>query len=135
MTEHRGSTRSDESTDTSQEGRESAEEKARARSDEATDEQLQEEVDRLAEDPPENLEDWPEGAAKYKTFGGPEGDHSYEEGPERSLGPSSLRRREDGSIEIEGEPVDNPEDYKRESIEDPLKKQAEKADRDREAGS
>ena len=135
MTEHRGSTRGDESTDTPQEGRESASEKARARSDEATDEQLQEQVDRLADDPPENLEDWPDGAAKYKTFGGPEGDHSYEEGPERSLGPSSLRRHEDGSIEIEGEPVDNPEDYKRESIEDPLKKQAEKADRDREAGS
>lgn len=124
MTEHRSSTRSDESTDTPQEGRESASEKARARSDEATDEELQEQVDRLAENPPENLEDWPEGAAKYKTFGGPEGDHSYEEGPERSLGPSSLRRYEDGSIEIEGEPVENPEDYKRDdAVEDPLKEE------------
>jgi hypothetical protein len=89
-----------------------------------SDEELQAEVDRLEEDPPQNLEDWPEGPAKYKTFGGPEGDHSYEEGPERKLGPSSLRRHEDGSVEIEGELVDNPEDYKRESIEDPLKKES-----------
>ena len=93
--------------------------------DKRSDEELQEEVDSLAENPPENLKDWPEGAAKYKTFGGPEGDHSYEEGPERTLGPSSLRRHEDGSIEIEGEKVDNPEDYKQESIEDPLKKSEE----------
>ena len=103
------------------------------RADEASaeppsDEELQAEVDELEENPPENLEDWPDGPAKYKTFGGPEGDHSYEEGPERKLGPSSLRRREDGSIEIEGEPVDNPEDYKRESIEEPLKTQAKRAD-------
>ena len=87
-------------------------------------EQLEQEMRELEKDPPENLEDWPEGAAKYKTFGGPEGDHSYEEGPERKLGPSSLRRREDGSIEIEGEEVDNPDDYKRESIENPMSQTA-----------
>lgn len=88
-----------------------------------SDEQLQEEVDRLAEDPPEKLEDWPAGQAKYKTFGGPEeGGHSYEEGPERKLGPSSLRRHEDGSVSIEGEKVENPDDYKQGSIEDPLRK-------------
>ena len=110
MTEQRGGPRSDESTETPQEELKS-------------DEELQAEVDKLEENPPENLEDWPDGPAKYKTFGGPEGDHSYEEGPERKLGPSSLRRHEDGSIEIEGEKVDNPEDYKRESIEDPLKKE------------
>ena len=33
------------------------------------------------EGPPEKLEDWPEDQAKYITYGGPEGDHSYEEGP------------------------------------------------------
>ena len=32
------------------------------------------------EDPPEKLEDWPDGQAKYETFGGAEGDHSYDEG-------------------------------------------------------
>lgn len=152
MTEHRSTTRGDEGTDTPQEGLESVEEErvageggsgdpsgeeereadeggsdsgeeARGPSGEVSDEELQEEVDRLAEDPPTDLKDWPDGPAKYKTLGGPEGDHSYEEGPERALGPSSLRRHEDGSVEIEGETVDNPEDYKQESIEDPLGKQ------------
>lgn len=88
-----------------------------------SEEQLQEEVDRLAQDPPEKLEDWPEGPAKYKTLGGPEGDHSYEEGPERQLGPSGVRRHEDGSMTVDGEEVANPDEHKRESIEDPLKEQ------------
>ena len=106
-----------------------AEERQPQRPEPPSDEELQAEVDKLEENPPENLEDWPDGPAKYKTFGGPEGDHSYEEGPERKLGPSSLRRREDGSVEIEGEVVDNPDDYKRESIEEPLKTQAKRADK------
>lgn len=97
-----------------------------------SDEELQAEVDGLQDDLPEKLEDWPKGQAMYKTFGGPEGDHSYEEGPEAKLGPSSLRRHEDGSVEIEGETVDNPEDYKEESIEDPLDKNEEAARSDRE---
>ena len=63
-------------------------------------------------DPPKELKDWPDDEAKYVTYGGGEGDHGYEEGPESKLGPSSLRRHEDGSIEIEGEKVDNPDDYK-----------------------
>ena len=66
----------------------------------------------LEEDPPHDLKDWPDDEAKYVTYGGGEGDHGYEEGPESKLGPSSLRRHEDGSIEIEGERVDNPDDYK-----------------------
>lgn len=90
-----------------------------AEHEESVQEDAQAELDALADDPPENLEDWPDGEAKYKTFGGPEGDHSYEEGPERNLGPSSLRRHEDGSVEIEGEKVDNPDDYKREPISNP----------------
>lgn len=92
------------------------------REERPSEEELQEEVDRLAENPPEKLEDWPDGPAMYKTLGGPEGPHSYEEGPEKELGPSSLRRHEDGSVSIEGEKVDNPEDYKQESIDDPMKK-------------
>lgn len=91
------------------------------RPDAPSDEQLDEEMQRIEQDPPEKLEDWPDGAAKYKTFGGPEGDHSYEEGPERQLGPSGLRRHEDGSVTVDGEEVENPEEHKRESLEDPLK--------------
>jgi hypothetical protein len=68
------------------------------------------------DEPPAKLEDWPDDEAKYETFGGPEGEHSYDEGPERKLGPSSLRHGEDGSVSIEGEEVDNPEEYKGEPI-------------------
>ena len=63
-------------------------------------------------DPPERLEDWPGGKAKYQTYGGPEGESGYDEGPTSKLGPSSLRHHEDGSVSIEGEKVDNPEEYK-----------------------
>ena len=35
-------------------------------------------------DPPEKLEDWPDGKAKYLTYGGPEGTSGYDEG-ERQL--------------------------------------------------
>jgi len=76
-----------------------------------------EEIQKLEEgDPPENLEDWPEGAAKYETFGGPEGEHGYHEGPEEKLGPSSLRHHEDGSVEVAGDKVDNPDEYKGDPI-------------------
>ena len=76
----------------------------------------QKEVDALEGDPPENLEDWPDGEAKYKTFGGPEGDHSYDEGPTAQLGESDVRHHEDGSVTVGGEKVDNPEDYKGDPI-------------------
>jgi hypothetical protein len=64
------------------------------------------------ENPPSDLSEWPDDEAKYVTYGGGEGDHGYDEGPEQKLGPSSLERHEDGSITIEGEKVDNPDDYK-----------------------
>jgi hypothetical protein len=67
-------------------------------------------------DPPKDLEDWPDDAAKYETFGGPEGDHSYDEGPEQKLGPSSLRHHEGGEVSIEGDKVDEPDEYKGEPI-------------------
>jgi hypothetical protein len=63
-------------------------------------------------DPPERLEDWPEGKAMYLTYGGPEGTAGYDEGPTRKLGPSSLEHHADGSVSIEGETVDDPERYK-----------------------
>jgi hypothetical protein len=84
---------------------------------EQEDEELKKRMKELEEDPPEKLEDWPDDELKYETFGGKEGDHSYEEGPERQLGPSSLQRHDDGSITIEGEEVDNPDDYKMEPLE------------------
>jgi hypothetical protein len=67
-------------------------------------------------DPPENLEDWPDDKAKYETFGGPEGPHTYQEGPEEKLGPSGVRHHEDGSVTVDGEEVDNPEDFKGDPI-------------------
>jgi hypothetical protein len=67
-------------------------------------------------DPPGKLEDWPGGKAKYQTYGGPEGDSGYEEGATSKLGPSSLRHHEDGSVSIEGEEVDNPDEFKGEPI-------------------
>jgi hypothetical protein len=73
-------------------------------------------VKALEDDPPKRLEDWPDDHAKYITFGGREGDHSYEEGPEAKLGPSGLRHNRDGSVEIEGEKVDDPSKYKGDPI-------------------
>ena len=79
-------------------------------------EAAKEKMEEIEEDPPADLEDWPDDAAKYETFGGAEGQHSYEEGPETKLGPSSLRHHEDGSVTIEGEEVDDPDKYKGEPI-------------------
>jgi len=91
---------------------------ARQKAEEAKEayEKAEETVKKLEEDPPKNLEDWPEDEAKYRTFGGGEGDHGYDEGPEAKLGPSELRRHEDGSVEIGGEKVDDPDEYKAEPI-------------------
>ena len=80
-------------------------------------EEAKEEMSRLEEgDPPEKLEDWPDGNAKYQTYGGPEGTAGYEEGPTEKLGPSSLEHHEDGSVSIEGEKVDDPDEYKGDPI-------------------
>src|SRR5215213_6720062 len=85
-------------------------------SEEEKDEAKQE-MEKLEEgDPPENLEDWPDGKAKYETFGGPEGPHTYQEGPEEKLGPSGVRHHEDGSVTVDGEKVDNPDEYKGDPI-------------------
>ncbi|CAA9513839.1 MAG: hypothetical protein AVDCRST_MAG17-2160 [uncultured Solirubrobacterales bacterium] len=70
-------------------------------------------IDKMEEDgPPEDLGDWPTGKAMYLSFGGAEGEQGYEEGPARQMGPSSLRHHADGSVEVQGEMVDNPDDYK-----------------------
>jgi hypothetical protein len=79
-------------------------------------EDAKEEVKNLEEDPPEKLEDWPSGRAKYETFGGPEHETSYEEAATAKLGPSNVRFHEDGSVEVDGEEADNPDDFKAEPI-------------------
>jgi hypothetical protein len=89
----------------------------KAREEEKEAEKAREQMDELEEgDPPEDLGDWPGGKAKYQTYGGPEGESGYDEGPTAKLGPSSLRHHEDGSVSIEGEKVDDPEEYKGEPI-------------------
>jgi hypothetical protein len=81
-------------------------------------EEAREKVKEMEEgDPPKDLEDWPDDAAKYETFGGPEGEHGYHEGPEEEkLGPSSLRHTPDGGVTIAGEEVDDPDEYKGDPI-------------------
>ena len=73
--------------------------------------EARQEVERLEDDPPGKLEDWP-----YETFGGPEGEHSYSEGPEQNLGPDSVRHHEDGSVTVSGEQADNPDEFKSDPI-------------------
>jgi hypothetical protein len=89
----------------------------KAREEEKDVEEAREQMDKLEEgDPPGDLAEWPGGKAKYQTYGGPEGESGYDEGPTAKLGPSSLRHHEDGSVSIEGEKVDDPEEYKGEPI-------------------
>ena len=98
-------------TDEQQDEKAEAAQKSEQESQEA-----KEEIKALEDDPPDKLEDWPGGKAKYETFGGPSEEKGYEEAATAKLGPSGLRRFEDGSITIDGEEVDNPEDYKGDPI-------------------
>ena len=95
-----------------------ADESAQSAHDEMEKEQkeLDEQMKELEENPPEKLEDWPGGKAKYRTFGGSEADSGYDEGATSKLGPSEVRHFEDGKVTVSGEEVDNPEDFKGEPI-------------------
>ena len=91
----------------------SAEELARKKDEES--EQAQAQMRELEEgDLPETLDDWPSGPAKYETYG--LDDDAYGEGSTEKLGPANLQRHKDGSVSIDGEKVDNPDDYKGEPI-------------------
>lgn len=80
-------------------------------------EAAQETMKELEKDPPEKLEDWPDDEAKYQTFGGADGDGSgYDEQHEEALGEHSVRHHEDGSVEVKGEKVENPDEYKGDPI-------------------
>jgi hypothetical protein len=88
-----------------------------ARQEEEEVEEAREVMSELEEgEPPEDLADWPGGKAKYLTYGGPDGGESYDDGATSKLGPSSLRHHEDGSVTIDGEEVDDPDEYKGEPI-------------------
>ena len=91
---------------------------AKAQQDQEEVEEAKKVMEELEEgDPPENLEDWPGGKAKYQTYGGPDsGEGGYEDGATAKLGPSNLRHHEDGSVTIDGEEVDDPDEYKGEPI-------------------
>jgi hypothetical protein len=102
--------------DQEQQGEAQSDEQAKAQDAEREAEEAKEEMKAIEEDPPEKLEDWPDGAAKYETFGGPEGDHSYEEGPESKLGPSGVRHHEDGKVTVDGDEVDDPDQFKGEPV-------------------
>jgi hypothetical protein len=80
-----------------------------AQKDLAEDDETRATVEALEDDPPQDLADWPDDKAKFKTFGG---EGTYEDGPTANLGPSGVRHHEDGSVSIDGEKVDNPDDYK-----------------------
>jgi hypothetical protein len=102
-------------------GEQASEEKSEQASEEKSEqaseeEEVKQEMEQLEEEPPESLEDWPQGKAKYETFGGPEGEHGYHEGPEEKLGPSAVRHLEGGEVTVEGEKVENPEEYKGDPI-------------------
>ena len=93
-----------------------SDEQAKAQQVEEETQEAKKKVKELEENPPEKLEDWPDDKAKYETFGGAEGNEGYEESVTSKLGPSSLRYREDGGVEIEGEEVDDPDEYKADPI-------------------
>ena len=92
----------------------SAQELAQKKEDES--EQAKKEMEELeqADELPKEPSDWPSGPAKYETFG--IDDSAYGEGATEKLGPANLQRHQDGSVSIDGEKVDNPDDYKGEPI-------------------
>jgi hypothetical protein len=110
-----------EDTEQAEKDEEKDEEKGEDQEDEKSELEKEEEaaeaeVAKMEDDPPMDLQEWPDGDAKYKTFGGPDADTGYEEGPTAKLGPADVRHHEDGSVSVQGEMVDNPEDYKGEPI-------------------
>lgn len=74
---------------------------------------------------PRELDEWPDGKAKYVTYG-EESDEPYGEGPTANLGPAGVEHHEDGSVTVEGEQVD-PADYKGEPIKSGVVEQIEKS--------
>src|SRR4051812_49067683 len=102
---------SEEQTQTSEQKDDAA---AKAQEAEEKHERAKEKMEKLEENPPDKLENWPDDEAKYETFGGGEG--VYDEKHEEALGEHSVRHHDDGKVEVKGEEVDNPDEYKGEPI-------------------
>ena len=80
-------------------------------------ERARQKMEEIEKDPPDKLEDWPDDEAKYETFGGSEaGESTYDEKHEEALGAHSVRHHDDGSVEVKGEKVDDPDEYKGDPI-------------------
>ena len=84
--------------------------------DNAFSEEARAKVEEIEDDPPSDLKEWPDDEAKYVTLGGREGDKGWNDGPTKNLGPSDVEYQEDGSVKVEGEEVDNPDDFKGDPI-------------------
>src|SRR3954454_10916681 len=81
-------------------------EKSQEEQSEDETEKAKEEIKQPEEEgPPDKLEDWPTGKAKYEPCGGPEAEPPSHEGPEQQLARGDTRHTEDGSVEVEGEEV------------------------------
>src|SRR4051812_43846390 len=94
-----------------------SDEHAKAEEAEERHEKAKQKMEEIEKDPPEKIEDWPDDAAKYETFGGSEdGESTYDEKHEEALGEHSVRHHEDGSVEVKGEKADNADEYKGEPI-------------------
>jgi hypothetical protein len=92
-----------------EEERDEGEVEQKRKDDEKEREEVKATMEKLEEDPPKDLKDWPSDKAKYETFGGGDGGGKpYDEGVAAKLGPSGVRHHEDGSVEVDGEKVDNP---------------------------
>ena len=96
------------------ENEKSAQELAREKEEQS--ERAKEEIKELeeADELPSDISDWPSGPAKYETFG--KDDDAYGDGATEKLGPPNLERHADGSVTSDGEPVDDPDEYKGEPI-------------------
>jgi hypothetical protein len=105
---------SEEQTQQKSEAHEKAQETKKAY--EEAEAKMREWEERDPEDLPSDLSEWPDDQAKYSTFGGAEGEHGYDEGPETKLGPSEVVHQPDGGVTVGGEEVDDPDEYKGEPI-------------------
>jgi hypothetical protein len=68
-----------------------------------------------ADEVPSDPKDWPDGPAKFLTYDN-EGEEPYGEGKTAKLGPAGVVHHEDGSVTIDGEPVDDPSQFKGDPI-------------------
>lgn len=75
---------------------------------------------------PTDLSEWPDGKAKFVTYG-EEDDSAYGEGITEKLGPAEVHRAEDGSVKVSGEEVDDPDSMKAEPVKSGVVEQIEES--------